>query len=508
MHRNQAPGVLVSVSFDVVTRHPEPDLPRAGGNRPVTAPAPVFSSTGEAAADLRGQVSWALVEFARNPYLSLILIFVFPPYFASVVMGDPVRGQEVWGLTNTTVSMLVGLLAPLLGAISDRQGRRKTWLAGIFAIMIGGCAALWYAMPGAQTGLPVAAILVIAGGLLGCFLISEVFHNSMLPSIAPAGRIGTLSGLGLSLNNAGSLLVLLLMLTGVALPASGIVDWPFLPDRPLLGLDPDEQEHNRIAGPLAGLWLLVFIVPFMLWTPDRPSTGVAMRRAVREGIAQLRETVRQARRISNVGLYLLARMFYNDGKVAIIAYSGIYAAGAFQWGLVEMLVFAILLTPFSILGGTLGGWLDTRFGSRTAIRITIGVTALAILGAVSCASDRVFFLAHDPAAGAPWNLPYFNTLPEVVYLGLYMVLACFITAAFATSRSMMARIAPVSMMSQFFGLYALSGSATAFLGHGMVTLFTALSESQSIGLGSTVILLGAGLVLMQRVREERAPDIA
>jgi UMF1 family MFS transporter len=88
-----------------------------------------------------------------------------------------------------------------------------------------------------------------------------------------------------------------------------------------------------------------------------------------------------------------------------------------------------------------------------------------------------------------------------------MVLACFITAAFATSRSMMARIAPVSMMSQFFGLYALSGSATAFLGHGMVTLFTALFDSQSVGLGSAVILLGAGLVLMRWVREERAAEI-
>jgi UMF1 family MFS transporter len=468
----------------------------------------MLASTGEFAADRRGQISWAMVEFARNPYLTLILIFVFPPYFANVVVGDPVRGQEIWGLTNTVVSMLIGLAAPLLGAISDRQGRRKPWLASVFTIMIVCCCALWFAMPGAEGGLPLSAILVLAGTLLGCFLVSEVFHNSMLPAIAPAGRIGSLSGLGLSLNNTGSLLVLLLMLLGVALPASGIVDWAFLPDRPWFGLDPVQQEHNRVAGPLAGLWLLVFIVPFMLWTPDRAATRIGMRQAVREGIGQLRETIRQARRVSNVGVYLLARMFYNDGKVAVIAYSGIYAAGTFRWGLVEILVFAILLTPFSIIGGALGGWLDSRFGSRTAIRITIGVTALALLGAVSCTSDRVLFIAYEGAErGAAWNLPYFQTLPELIYLGLYMVLACFITAAFATSRSMMARIAPVSMMSQFFGLYALSGSATAFLGHGMVTLFTAVFDSQSVGLGSAVFLLGAGLVLMHWVREERAPDI-
>jgi MFS transporter, UMF1 family len=475
----------------------------------VTGPAPAaLSSTGERAADARGQFSWALVEFARSPYLGLILIFVFPPYFANVVVGDAVRGQEIWGLANTIVSMLVGMLAPILGAMSDRQGRRKTWLVGTFAIMVCCCFALWFAMPGATGGLSVTSILVLAATLMGCFLVSEVFHNSMLPSIAQTGRIGSLSGLGLSLNNTGSLLALLIMLFGVALPASGLVHWEFLPDQPLFGLDPAQQEHNRIAGPIAGAWLLIFVIPFFLWTPDRPSTGISVSQAVTEGLSQLRRTIQQARQVSNVGLYLLARMFYNDGKVAIIAYSGIYAAGTFKWELIEMLLFAIVLTPFSILGGAVGGWLDGRYGSKRAIRITIGVTALATLGAVSCAADRIFFMHYDVgAAGNIWSLPYFQTLPELVYLLMYMILAGFITAAFATSRSMMARIAPVSMMSQFFGLYALSGNATAFLGHGMVTLFTAAFASQAIGLGSAIILLCIGFVLMHWVREERAPDV-
>jgi UMF1 family MFS transporter len=446
-----------------------------------------------------------LVEFARSPYLSLVFIFVFPPYFANFVVGDPVKGQEMWGLANTTVSMVVGSLAPFLGAMCDRQGRRKTWLAGIFAIMIACCFALWYAMPGAQGGLPIWAILVLAATLLGCFLISEVFHNAMLPSITPTLRIGTISGLGLSLNNTGSLLALSGMLLFVALPASGAVDWSFLPDKPVLGLDPAQHQQNRIAGPVAGAWLLVFILPFMLWTPDRSSTGISIRQAVSEGIGQVVYTIRQARRVSNVGIYLLARMFYNDAKVAVIAYSGIYAAGTFKWELVEMLVFAILLTPFSIMGGALGGWLDGRLGSKRAIQLTIGITSIATLGMVSCSPDRIYFLPYDAAAaGTFWSFPYFQTLPEVVYLATVMLLAMMITAAFATSRAMMARISPPSMMSQFFGLYALSGSATAFLGHGMVTFFTAAFDSQAIGLGSTLILFAVGFVLMHWVREERA----
>ena len=88
------------------------------------------------------------------------------------------------------------------------------------------------------------------------------------------------------------------------------------------------------------------------------------------------------------------------------------------------------------------------------------------------------------------------------------ILAITITAAFSISRTMMARIAPISMMSQFFGLYALSGTATAFLGHASVTFFTGLFHSQRAGFASTIILLIAGLVLMHWVREERAAAIA
>jgi UMF1 family MFS transporter len=153
----------------------------------------------------------------------------------------------------------------------------------------------------------------------------------------------------------------------------------------------------------------------------------------------------------------------------------------------------------------LGGWLDGRFGSKRAIQLTIGVTSLATLGMVSCAPDRVYFVSFDAAAtGNFWSFPYFQTLPEVVYLATVMLLAMMITAAFATSRAMMARISPPSMMSQFFGLYALSGSATAFLGHGMVTFFTAAFDSQAIGLGSVLILFIIGFALMHWVREERA----
>jgi MFS transporter, UMF1 family len=471
--------------------------------------APTRSATGEIAADLRGQVSWALFEFARSPYISLVYVFVFPPYFANVVIGDPVRGQEAWSFANTIVGVCVALFAPLIGAISDRTGPRKPWLATIAIVMSICCMALWFAMPGAQGGLSIPAILALIVVLATCFQFTEVFHNSMLASIAPADRVGGLSGFGISTGNLGTLSAMLVMLFGVALPASGVTIGGLLPDKPLFGLDPTTHEHSRIAGPVAGVWFLVFIIPLLLWTPDRPSTGVGPRLAVREGLAQLWLTVRRVRQVSNVALYLVARMLYTDAKVAILAYSGIYAAGVFHWELTQLLLFALVLSPFSISGGFIGGWLDNRLGSKKAIQISVGATCVGMLGAVSMTPQSILFMPYDGSAAGPlWSVPYFQTLPEVLYIVVVMTLAISITAAFCTSRTMMARIAPVSMMNQFFGLYALSGTATSFLGHALVAAFTAAFASQRAGFGSLIILLLAGFALMFRVRQERAPDIA
>lgn len=468
-----------------------------------------LSATGEVPAGRRGQISWALFEFARSPYISLIYVFVFPPYFANVVIGDPVRGQEAWSLANTVVGLCVALFAPLLGAISDRAGPRKPWLAAVTLVMSVSCILLWFAMPGAQGGLSVGAILVLVVILATCFQFTEVFHNAMLASIAPANRVGGLSGFGIATGNLGTLTAMLVMLFGVALPASGVTIGGLLPERPLFGLDPATHEHSRIAGPVAGLWFLVFVMPLMLWTPDRPSTGVTARQAVSEGLGQLWFTIKRARRVSNVALYLLARMLYTDGKVAVLAYSGIYAAGVFGWGLTDLLLFALVLSPFSISGGFIGGWLDNRFGSKRAIQLSVGLSCLGIIGAVSTTPGEILFLAYDAGATGPlWAIPYFQTLPEVVYIVFVMMLAITITAAFCTSRTMMARIAPISMMSQFFGLYALSGTATSFLGHALVAAFTAAFASQRAGFASLVILMLAGFLLMFWVRQERAPELA
>jgi len=462
----------------------------------------------ETPTDARGRIAWALVEFARNPYVSLVFMFVFAPYFAATVVGDAVRGQEIWSLSYTIAGLCIAVIAPVLGAIVDRMGSRKPWILGSVAVMAPACWALWYAMPGLHGGLPLVFICVLIVVLMLGYECGSVAHNAMLPSLASGRQIGRLSGLGLGAGATGSLCVQVVVLFGIFLPAAPGVDWSFLPSQPLFGLNPATFEHARIVGPIAAVWMSIFIIPLWLWTPDRPATGIGVRRAIREGFQQLVITVKRARQVSNVGMFLSARMLYNDGMSAVQAYCGIYAAGVFGWDLATIMIFALILSVACVLGGFMGGWLDGRFGSRGAILISLTLTCLAVLVAVSVTPTEVFFFPYDAAAAGPvWSFPYFRTLPELIYLLTYIVLAITITAIIVNGRAMMARVAPLSMMSQFFGLYALSGTATAFLGHGMVALFTGLFHSQRAGFASLLALLVAGSLLVLRVREERAPEL-
>jgi len=464
---------------------------------------PELSATGDQVASPLGQISWAVFEWARNPYVLLVTIYLFAPYFSRTVVGDAVRGQALWGLIAACGGLTVGVLAPFLGAIADAGGRRKPWIGFYVVLLVTASLAMWFAMPH-STGWA----LFFVGALVACanvsFEFSAVFHNSLLPTVAPPRNIAGLSGLGLALTNAAGVLLLSFMLIAFALP--GKLHWSFIPAHPLFGIDNIVMhEDERLAGPASAIWLLLFSLPLFLFTPDRPKGKVKLWAAAVAGVKSVGQTVVSLKHYRNVGAYLLARLFFNDGMTAVLTFGGIYAASTFNWGPIQLLIYGIELSIFAVLGGFLGGWLDNHLGSKRAIYVSIGGTAIVGLVSLTIAPDRIFwFIPYDVHSAPVWSLPYFNTWPELIYLGIVNFTAVLITAGYANSRTMLARIAPPEKMTEFFGLYSLSGTSTTFLATGFVGWLTAVSHSQRIGLLGETLFLCIGLALMFLVREERA----
>lgn len=443
----------------------------------------------------RGRLGWVLFDWATQPFYTLVVTFLFAPYFANGFMGDPVKGQALWGGATGAAELLVAALSPMLGAVADAGGRRKPWIAAFSLAMAAGMAGLWFAAP----GQPQWAVFVLAAyglALIGTEL-ATVFNNAMMTELAPASRLGRLSGLGWAVGYVGGLVSLVIMAgcliadPGAGKTALGIA--------PVIALDAEAREGERLVGPFSALWYLVFVIPFFLFTPDRarPSGETAV--PWREGLRRLWDTLRHVRKHGNVARFLLARMLYADGLTAILTFGGIYAASAFGWGAYELGLFGIILTLAGAIGCWLGGRADDRFGSKAVIGVTLLCLIFASAGVLSVDRTHVLYIVIV-AERAPGAAPFAST-GEQVYLGFTLLIGLAVGPVQSSARTLLARLAPPDRMTEFFGLFAFSGKATAFAAPLTVSAVTLATGSQRLGIATAIVFLIAGLLLLTRVRE-------
>lgn len=449
----------------------------------------------------RGRVSWALFDWANQPFFTVVTTFIFAPYFAAEVVGDPVAGQALWGTIQGVAGLVIAVAAPVLGAMADATGPKKPWILAFQLLTVAGCVALWWAFPGRPESVVLVVVAMIVATIGAEFSI--VFNNALLPSLVRAEAVGRLSGLGWAMGYAGGLVALALVLAAGRPQLFGLGS---ADGGPLFGLDAATFAVERATGPVSALWLIVFVLPMVLFTPDHAATGRRGMAALGQGLRQIGETLRRLSRYRNLALYLAAFMIYNNGLAAVIAFGGIYAKGIFGWSTTALGLFGILLTVFATLGALVGGRLDDRLGSRRTIALAILGVAAASLGLLSITADAILFVV--PVAPMAPGGGLFATPQERAFLAFALVLGVCMGPMQAASRTMVARLAPADMVAEFYGLFALSGKATAFVAPFAVALATAYFASQRAALVVVLVFLVAGYALLRRVREERAPGLA
>ncbi|MEM6625488.1 MAG: MFS transporter [Pseudomonadota bacterium] len=476
-----------------------PDLNPANDDRPI--------ATG-GAWDPPG-FSWALFEWARNPYYIMIVIYIFAPYFAEHVIAAEyletgqaatpeeanARGQAAIASVTKWAGFCAGLTAPFLGAALDRGGRRKPILAVVLGVLALMSYLLWWAKPAGEgfSASQAMTILVIA---YVCYAYSEVIHNAMLGDSARASALPAVSGNGLAFGNLAGLLIFIALVVMFALP--GVIAFPLLPEEPLFGIDRSAQEHFRIVGPICAIWMLLFMPPFFRYVPDRGRKGADWVQAAREGALSLWRTFKRAREYRDVITYLGARMLYADGMAALLALGATYVALFLGWSFLEMIVYAIYASAFAFLGGFVGAALDTRFGSKRALIIEVVGLLIVLAAMLSVSRDAIFFGLIQ--GGTVWNGPIFQTVSDLTYLSVVALLAIFATASISSSRSMLVAMAPAHMRGEFFGLYAIAGTITVWMGPLLVELFTTWFKSQRVGMSAISLLFLAGLIVLLRVK--------
>jgi len=417
---------------------------------------------GAAPASTRALLSWALYDWANSSFPTIIQTFVFATYFTRAVAADPTAGTRQWGTALAIAALVVAVAAPLLGATTDQTGRRKAWVGGCTVVTVVATALLWLVEPSPEWVGPALALLVL--GTVG-FELASLLYNAMLPALADPARLGRWSGWGWGLGYAGGLVSLVLALV------------LFINDGAAVGgLDRAASEHVRATFVLAAVWYAVFALPLFLFTPDRSVRAESLGRGLRDGVRQLADTVRQARRYAGLIRFLVAHLFYVDGLATLFAFGGVYAAGTFDMDERDVLLYGIALNVTSGLGAAGFAWIDDWIGSRRTILVSLAGLVLAGTALLFIEGRTLF-----------WTLG--------------MVLGVFVGPAQASSRAYLARVAPPALANQMFGLYAFSGKATAFIGPLMVGWLTHASGSQRVGMSAIVLLLVVGLGLMLTVPE-------
>jgi UMF1 family MFS transporter len=234
-----------------------------------------------------------------------------------------------------------------------------------------------------------------------------------------------------------------------------------------------------------------------LLTPDYPAKQ-RWRQALREGLTDLRQTLAELPKQKSLAAFLLANMIYTDGLVSLFAFGGIYAAGTFGWNTIQIGTFGILLAIAGTLGAWLGGKLDDKLGPKRVIAGSMTVLLFAIVAILLVNKDSILFIAVAPPA--PGGALFAGNAERA-----YLLLGCLIGAAGgplqAASRTLLIHMAPKDRIAQYFGLFALTGKVTSFIGPLLIGLITAVTDSQKAGMAVLVLFFVAGLVLLGRVRD-------
>ena len=411
----------------------------------------------------RAVAAWSLYDFANSAFTTLVVTFIYATYFTRGIAENEIVGTELWSRAVALSAITVALLSPYLGAVADRGGYRRRFLLISTIVSVLATVALFFGLPGeVMFALTFFVIADVA------FEIGNVFYNAFLPDIAPPDRIGRISGYGWALGYVGGLLCLF---TGYFILVA--------PDTPPFGLSAETGEHIRATNLLVAAWFALFSIPtFVVLKEQKPIDPPRIGLIVRSATRQLIDTFQEIRSYKDIFWLLFARLIYNDGLVTIFAFGGIYASGVFDFTDDEIFIFAIVLNAAAGLGAFLFGYVDDRIGGKVTVLISLALLMVAGAVAVVTTSRSLFWAA-------------------AILVGLCA------GPNQSASRSLMGRFVPDDKENEFYGFFAFSGKATAFMSPLLFGFLTGAFESQRAGMMSVILFFLVGGLVLLKVNETR-----
>lgn len=433
---------------------------------------------------------WYFFDWASQPYNTLLLTFIFGPYFAEVARGyfaaagadaetAAAHSQAYWTTGQTITGLLIAVLSPILGAIADGSGRRMLWI-WIFSVMyFTGAWMLWWTFP--QVPGLFWPVFWFSLGFIGMEMATN-FTNALMPDLTGHDEMGRISGAGFAFGYAGGVLALFIVLLFFA--EDGATGKTFIGLSPLFGLDAAAREGTRSVGPFTAIWYAVFMIPFFLWVREPVLRGA--RQNVAQSLRGLWDSIKALGQRRSLAAFLVSSMLYRDSLNAVYGLGGAYASNVMGWSVVQSGIFGILAAITAAVFSWLGGRFDARYGPKVVIVWSILALTAVIVVMVGLTPDQFY--------GMPFAEG--SALPNVIFYICGAVIGAAGGTVQSASRTLMVYHVTPETAASGFGLYGMSGKATAFLAPALITLATLASGSARIGIAPLIGLFLLGLVLL------------
>ena len=402
--------------------------------------------------------NFALYDFANSAFTTIIITFIFSTYFAKQIAPNPVLGQSYWGWTIGITGLLVALIGPLIGSFADKKNCTEFFIKLFTIICIILTSFLWFSKPSEKYLLYTLIIVALANFF---YELSLIFYNSILKRISNHNNLGKSSGFSFALGYIGGILILIVCI-------KIFIDNDVLP----FGLSKENSENIRATSIVVALWYLIFSIPFLF----------SLKREIKNKIDRSSNSIKKIKNLiwnkglNNLGKFLLARMLYADGLNAIIIMGGIFAVGVFNLEIKDLLVLSVLMNITAFIGAIIGGYANDKFSSKSVI-------IFSLLGLIFSSAIILFIKT------------------KIFFLIFASINGFFIGPIQSASRVFITKSIDKNNQASGFGLFALSGKLTSFIGPLLVSTLTNISNSQRIGFSAAIILLVIGLLVLLKVKK-------
>jgi UMF1 family MFS transporter len=421
----------------------------------------------------RAVLSWAIYDWANSSFATTVMAGFFPIFFKDYWSEghEPTESTFWLGLSVSTASLIVASVAPFLGAMADRTGRKKRSLAFFAGVGILATGGLFFV---GQGNWPAAAALYVAG-MIG-FLCSLIFYDSLIVSVSDRNTVDMVSSRGYGLGYLGGGLLFLFNVAAVLRPEvfgfSGV------------------EEAVRWAFVSVALWWAVFSIPLLAFVPEPPGgTKMSLARSAREGFTQVIRTFREIRKVKVVFIFLLAYWFYIDGVDTVITMAVDYGK-SIGFGTTDLITALLLVQFVGFPFAYLTGFIAQRWGTKRTLLVCLAVyVVVTVVGSnLDLQPYRIFGIELSK------------------FYAVAVLVATVQGGTQALSRAFYSRLIPREKAAEFFGFYNMLGKFATIIGPVLMGTVGRLTGNPRMGIQSVALLFVVGALILWRVDDARPSE--